>query len=159
MKNVQDIITTIQYKPQFKKLLHNKCIDKLMSTILPALKRSVKHGYIHKKILFITITAALNKYDKDNIINTIKMVLNSPMILQSERFMECNDIEIEDVIVYVDHKPKVPLNLHKTQTHKLKYFERASGDIEIKVHDEKLKELMQSIQDIIKKEKQEENDT
>ncbi len=159
MKNVQDIITTLQYKPQFKKLLHNRCIDKLLSTILPAIRRSVKHGYIHNNKLFITITAGLNKYDKDNIINTIKMVLNSPMILQSERFVECSDIEIEDVIVYIDHKPKLPLNLHTTQTHNLKYFERASGNIGIEIKDEKLKELMQSIQDIIKKEKQEEYDT
>ena len=159
MKNVQDIITTIQYKPQFKKLLHNKCVDKLLSTILPAIRRSVKHGFIHQNKLFITITAGLNKYDKDNIINTIKMVLNSPMILQSEHFIECSDTKIEDVVVYIDHKPKVPTNLYITQTHKLKYSERASGEIAIDVKDEKLKEIMQSIQEIIKKEKQGENAT
>lgn len=152
MKNAQDIITSIQYKPQFKKILHHKCINKLMSTILPALRRSVKHGYINKNIFYITITAALNKYDKDNIIKTIKMVLNSPMILESERFFECSDILIEDVIVYIDHKPRMDDSLHSTDTHKLTYFERASGDIEIQMQDEKLKALAQSIQDLIKKE-------
>ncbi len=158
MKNAQDIITTLQYQPQYKKLLHNKCIQKLLSTILPAIRRSVKHSYIHKNKLFITITAGLNKYDKDNIINSIKMVLNSPMILQSERFMECNSTDIEDVIVYIDHKPKTPLYLYTTQTDKLKYLERASGNVKIELEDKKLQELMQSIQDIIKKEKQEAHD-
>jgi len=152
MKNAQDIITSIQYKPQFKKILHHKCINKLMSTILPAIRRSVKHGYINKNILYITITSALNKYDKDNIIKTIKTVLNSKMILQSERFVACNEIIIEDVIVYVDHKPKIDTSLHRTDVDKLTYPERASGDIEIKIEDPKLKTLAQSIQDIIKKE-------
>lgn len=87
------------------------------------------------------------------------MVLNSPMILQSERFMECNSTDIEDVIVYIDHKPKTPLYLYTTQTDKLKYLERASGNVKIEIEDKKLQELMQSIQDIIKKEKQEAHDT
>jgi hypothetical protein len=153
MKNAQDIITSIQYKPQFKKILHYKCISKLMDTILPAIRRSVKHGYINKNTLYITITSALNKYDKDNIIKTIKTVLNSKMILQSERFVACNEINIEDVIVYVDHKPKMATNLYRTDVDKLTYFERASGDIEINIKDPKLNNLAQSIQDIIKKEK------
>jgi len=153
MKNAQDILTSIQYKPQFKKILHHKCIEKLMSTILPAIRKSVKHGYVNKKIFYITITAALNKYDKDNIIKTIKTVLNSKMILESERFVECANLEIDDVVVYVDHKPRLAENLHITQSHTLKYFERASGDLKINIADEKLQALMQSIQDIIKAEK------
>jgi len=152
MKNAQDILTSIQYKPQFKKILHYKCIDKLMATILPAIRRSVKHGYIHKDILYITITAALNKYDKDNIIKTIKTVLNSKMILQSERFVACNEINIEDVILYVDHKPKREHSVHTTDTHDVKYTERATGEIEITIEDEKLHALAKSIQEIIKRE-------
>jgi len=85
MKTTQDILTSIQHKPQFKKILHHKCINKLLSTILPAIRRNIKHGYINKNVFYIIITAALNKYDKDNIIKTIKGVLNSPMILKSER--------------------------------------------------------------------------
>jgi len=152
MKNASQIISSIQYKPQFKKILHYKCINKLMSTILPAIRKSVKYGYINKNIFYITITAALNKYDKDNIIKTIKMVLNSKMILESEQFSECSDLHIEDVIVYVDHKPRAKTELYSTQTDKITYFERATGKIEINIQDPKLKELAQSIQEIIKKE-------
>lgn len=152
MKNASQIITSIQYKPQFKKILHHKCIKKLLSLILPTLQKSIKHGFIHKNIFYITIAASLNKYDKDNIINTIKMVLNSPMILESQKFLECQDVNIEDVIVYVDHKPKQNLQLHTTQTHTLHYTERASGNIAINIEDEKLQKLAQEIQEIIKKE-------
>ncbi|HIP20337.1 MAG TPA: hypothetical protein EYG70_04355 [Sulfurimonas sp.] len=155
MKTTQDILSSIQHKPQFKKILHHKCINKLLSTILPALRRNIKHGYINKNIFYIIITAALNKYDKDNIIKTIKGVLNSPMILKSEHFIECDDMNIEDVIVYVDHKPKLSTDLHMTSAHKIHYVERASGDIQIAIKDEKLHALAQEIQDIIKKESNE----
>lgn len=152
MKSTQDILTSIQHKPQFKKILHYKCIDKLLSTILPALRKNIKHGYINKNIFYIIITAALNKYDKDNIINTIKGVLNSPMILNSEQFIECDGINIEDVIVYVDNKPQKNTNFYTTTAHKLHYIERASGNIHIDIKDEKLNTLAKSIQNIIKKE-------
>jgi len=152
MKNASQIITSIQYKPQFKKILHYKCINKLLSTLLPIIQKRVKHGYIHNSMLYIIITASLDKYDKDNIIKTIKMVLNSPMILESEQFIECNEIKIQDVIVYVDHKSITPQHLHQTKTHTLTYHERASGEINIDIKDEKLRTLAQSIQDIIKEE-------
>ena len=152
MKTTQDILTSIQHKPQFKIILHHKCINKLLSTILPAIRRNIKHGYINKNVFYIIITAALNKYDKDNIIKTIKGVLNSPMILKSERFIECDDMNIEDVIVYIDHKPKMETDLHITCTHKITYTERASGNIKIDIKDEKLHALAQNIQEIIKKE-------
>jgi len=152
MKNVSQIITSIQYKPQFKKVLNHKCISKLISIILPSIQKSIKHGFIHKKIFYITITSSLNKYDKDNIINTIKMVLNSKMILEEKGFLECSDIEIDDVIVYVDHKPKLQTNLYTTHTHEMTYTERATGDISIDIEDEKLKALAQEIQNMIKKE-------
>lgn len=80
------------------------------------------------------------------------MVLNSPMILASEQFLECNGFKIDDVIVYVEHKPLIPQNLYRTQTDKLIYKERATGEIEIDMKDEKLRALAQSIQDMIKEE-------
>ena len=55
MKNANQIINTLQHKPQFSKLLSYRCIDKL---------------------------------DIDNIINTIKLILNSPVILESQKFVK-----------------------------------------------------------------------
>jgi len=150
MKNANQIITSIQYKPQFKKILHHKCINKLLSIVLPSIRKSIKYGYINKNIFYITIASTLGKYDKDNIINTIKMVLNSKMILESEQFCECTGIQIDDVVIYVDHKPLNNFTPYTTNSDQIHYFERATGNVEIAIKDEKLKALAQSIQTIIK---------
>jgi len=152
MKNASQILTSIQHKPQFKKILYHRCIKKLLSVLLPSIQKNIKHGFIHKNIFYITIAASLNKYDKDNIINTIKMVLNSPMILESQSFLECKDIVIEDVIVYVEHKPKLNFKPYTTHAHTLHYTERASGNITINIKDENLHKIAQEIQKIIKSE-------
>jgi len=154
MKSAHDIISSIQHKPQFKKVLHHKCVSKLLSTLLPSLQKRVKHAYVHKQIFYITITASLDKYDKDNIIKTIKMVLNSKMILESQSFYECNGIEIDDVIVYVDHKPLRKPQIYQP-SHTLEYVERATGTLNVTIEDPKLRALAQSIQDMIKKKEDE----
>ncbi|NPA59160.1 MAG: hypothetical protein GXO30_01635 [Epsilonproteobacteria bacterium] len=150
MKNVTQIINSLQHKPQYQKILQYKCIKRLTSALLQSIQKNIKYAYINNDKLYFVISATLNKYDKDNIINTIKMILNSPMILESDKFCECLDITIKDVIVYTDHKPKVDFNIYTTQTHNLKYHERATGQIQNEIKDEKLKSLVDSIQEIIK---------
>jgi len=150
MKNASQIINSLQYKPQYKKILEHKCIKRLSSALMLSIQRNIKFGYFKNNILFFTISATLDKYDKDNIINTIKMILNSPMILNSEKFIECQDINIEDVKVYVDHKPKYTFKPYTTNTHDIHYFERAKGDFQIDTKDEKLQELFKEIQKIVK---------
>jgi len=76
------------------------------------------------------------------------------MILESERFIECSELEIDDVVVYVAHKPTLQKSLYTTKADQLTYSERATGDLPIDVKDERLQALLQSIQDIIKKERQ-----
>lgn len=150
MKNASQIITTIQYKPQYKRILQHKCVQKLRSIMLPAIQRNIKYGYIKNSTIYFVISSALNKYDKDNIINTIKLVLNGNMINKNENLFECIDTNIEDVVVKVDHKPIFDFQPHTTTAHNICYFERASGDISIKIHDEKLNKLAKEIQNIIK---------
>ena len=150
MKNASQIINSIQYKPQYKKILQHKCIRRLISALMISAQRNIKYAYFKNNILFLTISATLDKYDKDNIINTIKMILNSPMILNSEKFLECQDIKIEDVKVYVDHKPKQIFQAYTTNTQNLQYSERAHGNFNIDVKDDKLKALLEEIQTIIK---------
>lgn len=153
MKNASQIITTIQYKPQYKRILQHKCVQKLKSIMLPAIQKSIKYGYIKESKLHFVISSTLNKYDKDNIINTIKMVLNGNMIEKNENLVECIDADIEDVIVKVDHKPIYEYKPYVTNAHKLTYHEQASGDIKVEMQDAKLQALAQEIQDIIKKER------
>jgi hypothetical protein len=150
MKNISQIITSLQSKPQYNKILQHKCIGRLLSALLLNIQNNIKYGYIKNDKLYIVISATLNKYDKDNIINTIKMILNSPMILESEKFVECLDITIEDVVVYTEHKPKINFKPYKTSSHALTYHERASGEFMIDMKDERLNELAKEIQQIIK---------
>jgi len=150
MKNVSQILTSLQHKPQYYKILQHRCIKRLTSALLLNIQNSIKYSYIKNDKLYIVISATLNKYDKDNIINTIKMILNSPMILESEKFVECLDIRVEDVIVYTDHKPKIDFKPYKTLSHILTYHERASGNIEVNIKDKKLDKIVKEIQNIIK---------
>jgi len=150
MKNASQIITTIQYKPQYKRILQHKCVQKLRSIMLPAIQKNIKYGYIKDSKIHFVISSTLNKYDKDNIINTIKLVLNGNMIKRNENLFECIDANIEDVIVKVDHRPVFDFKPHTTIAHKIRYFERATGDISIQIKDEKLNTLAHEIQNIIK---------
>jgi len=151
MKNASQIITSIQYKPQYHKLLEHKCINKLKSALLLSVQNYIKYGYIKNNKLFFVMSATLNKLDVNNNINTIKMILNSPMILESEKFLECLDFQIDDVVFYVDHKPKQNITLHPTNTSKSTYKERATGSLHVEMKDEKLQELALEISKLIKK--------
>jgi len=150
MKNASQIITTIQYKPQYKRILQHKCVQKLRSVMLPAIQKNIKYGYIKDSKLHFVISSTLNKYDQDNIINTIKMILNGNMIKKNDNLFECIDTNIEDVIVRVDHKPVTNYKPYTTRAHIIQYFEQASGTIKIDIKDEKLHQLAQDIQNIIK---------
>lgn len=150
MKNATQIINTIQYKPQYKRILQHKCVQKLKSVMLPSIQKNIKYGYIKESKLHFVISSTLNKYDKDNIINTIKMILNGNMIEKNENLLECIGENIEDVIVKVDHKPVFDFHPYATSAHKVCYFERSSGEVKIDIKDEKLRALAQEIQNIIK---------
>jgi len=151
MKNASQIISTIQQKPQYKRILTYKCVDKLKSALLPTIQRNIKYGYIKNSILYFVIASSINKYDKDNIINTIKMILNSPMILESDKFLECTNTNIQDIKIYTDFKPRFKYTLYSTSSHIDKYGERSTGNFNINIKNEKLKEIMIKIQNIIKK--------
>lgn len=151
MKNASQIITSIQYKPQYHRILEHKCVSKLISSLLPTIRNNIKFGFIKNNKLHFIISATLNKYDKDNIINTIKMILKSPMILESKSFFECLDVNIKDVVIYTDHKPKINFEPFSTNSQNITYQERSSGNFEINIDDEKLNSLVRSIQEIIKK--------
>jgi len=153
MKNASQIISSIQYKPQYKRILQHKCIQKLRSIMLPAIQKNIKYGYIREKTLHFVISSTLNKYDKDNIINTIKMVLNGRMIEKNANLLECIDEKIEDVVVKVDHRPQNSFTPYTTHVHTICYHEQASGEIEISFKDRSLQALAQEIQNIIKEKK------
>ena len=51
MKKASDIIQSIQLQPQFKKLQDFKCINKILSLILPTLHKFIVFSYIKNDII------------------------------------------------------------------------------------------------------------
>ena len=151
MKNVSQILTSLQHKPQYHRLLEHKCIDRLKTSLLPSIQKFIKYGYIRNNTLTFITSLKLNKYDEKNTIDMIKTILNSPMILQSEKFIECIDVKIDDVKFFTDYNPVQKVQIYTTSSHQLAYRERAKGDIEVKIKDEKLQHIAKNILEIIKK--------
>ncbi len=151
MKNSSDILNSLQNKPQFSKLSHYKCIHKIQSVFSPPLQKMIKFAYIKNNTLFFVLNHPGAKQEFDNNIQSIKSALkfHTPA--------ECSDETITDIKAFVTHTPSLHVSTPADTEPKkvLSYKERSSGNFEIPVHDEKLKELIRSIQNIIK----EKNDT
>jgi hypothetical protein len=147
MKNANQIITLLQKKPQFSQLSESQCIAKLKSALLVSIQRNIKYAYIKKEVLYIVLVSKLDKLDSDNIINTIKMILNTPQLQD----LTCKGITINDVKVYADPKPIRKFTPYTTKSHLLHYKERATGKIDIALKDEKLNTIFHEIQTILSK--------
>ena len=143
MKNASEIITSLQNKPRFSKLSHFKCIHRIVSLFSLPVQKMVKFSYIKNKILFLVLNHPVAKQEFDNNIENIKSALNfyTPD--------ECKENDIEDIRAFVTHTP-TQRTQQETEKKQL-YRERAKGDFDIPVKDEKLHSLIRSIQQIIKK--------
>lgn len=145
MKNASDIIKTIQNQPQFSKLSHFQCIKKIQSLFNLPLQKMVKFAYVKNQTLFFVLNHPGAKQEFDNNIQSIKSAL---------KFVtppECEALYIADIRAFVTHTPNIrQQNLYiKTDTAP-SYPERASGDLPVRIHDEKLNGLVRSIFEIIK---------
>ena len=148
MKNASQIINSIQSRPQFSKLSYYKCINTVQSLFTVPVQRMVNFAYIKNQTLFFVFNHPIGKQEFDNNIQSIKSALNFHMPI------ECKDGDgnlFDDIRAFVTHTPK------KTdkQENKIRqvYPERSSGNFEINVKDEKLNELIKTIQEIIKSHK------
>ena len=142
MKNASQIISSIQHKPQFSKLSRFSCIKKIESIFVPALQRMIKFAYIKNDTLYFVLNHPAGKQEFDNNIQNIKSALNfhTPE--------ECSETLIRDIKAFVTHTPKATVKTEPKQIQK--YTERATGNFNIDIKDEKLNSLVKSIQDIIK---------
>lgn len=145
MKKACDIIKSLQNLPHFHKLLELKCIENLKSVLLPTLQRIIKYAYIKNEILYLIFLTNLNKYDKDNITNTIKLLLNSQMLAEAN--LECKNIKIVDVVCKVDYKDRSIKKIYYSTIPK--YTERATGK-KCVLKDATLQKIADEISSIIK---------
>jgi len=143
MKNAHDILKSIQNKPQFSKLTRYACIDKIKSLFSAPLQKMIKFAYIKNNTLFFVLNHPGAKQEFDNNIQSIKSALKyvTPK--------ECNENEITDIKAFVTHTPTQKIDYESKVTIQ-NYPERAKGDFSVEVHDPKLKEIILSIQNIIK---------
>jgi len=146
MKNSSDILNSLQNRPQFSKLSHYKCIYKIQSLFSHPLQKMIKFAYIKNNTLFFVLNHPGAKQEFDNNIQSIKSALkfHTPK--------ECSDEIITDIKAFVTHTPSLhgdaAANVQPKKV--LTYKERATGNFKIPVHDAKLRELILSIQNIIK---------
>ena len=144
MKKASDIIQSIQLQPQFKKLQDFKCIDKILSSILPTSHKFIVYGFIKNDILFIVVNHNIGKIEIDNNIKTIKD------ILKLKTPDECLGTNLKDIKTLVTNKPIKKLKLDKKDTTSY-YHERAKGEFDVDIFkDEKLKKIALEIKKIIK---------
>ena len=142
MKNATQIITSLQNKPQFSKLSKFKCIQRIQSMFMPTFTRFVKFAYIQNNTLFFVLNHNAGKQEFNNNVQNIKSALNFHMP------SECSETLVEDIKAFVTHSPQKKKIEKKVA--KQYYIERASGKVEVNIHDEKLNTLVKSIQNIIK---------
>ncbi len=143
MKSACDIINSIQNRPQFSKLSRFKCIETIRLSFSAPLQKMIKFAYIKNDTLFFVLNHPGAKQEFDNNIQSIKSALK---YIQPK---ECEGFTINDIKAFVTHTP-----LHKStqekQNEPQNYPERATGAFEITTEDANLRELLESIQNIIK---------
>ena len=143
MKNASQIINIIQHKPQFSKLNKVKCIKKIQSLLVSPVQKMINFAYFKADTLYFVFNHPAGKQEFDNNIENIKNALKfAPP-------SECDGINIQDIRAFVTHTPKKAESKEHIEAQPT-YQERATGDFEVSIEDEKLSQLVKSIRDIIK---------
>ncbi len=143
MKNARDIINSIQNRPQFSKLSRFKCIETIRLSFSAPLQKMIKFAYIKNDTLFFVLNHPGAKQEFDNNIQSIKSALK---FVQPK---ECKEFNIKDIKAFVTHTPSRREEKELTKEPQI-YPERATGNFQITTEDEKLRNILQSIQTIIK---------
>ncbi len=143
MKNASQIIGIIHTYPQFSKLNKVKCIKKIQSLLVSPVQKMINFAYFKDNTLYFVFNHPAGKQEFDNNIEHIKNALNfAPP-------NECKDINIQDIRAFVTHTPRKNLKVELKPAQE-SYKERAKGEFQINIKDEKLNTLVKSIRDIIK---------
>lgn len=146
MKNAGQIINSLQSKPQFSKLSYYRCVNIVQSMFRPPVQKMINFAYIKNKTLFFVFNHPVGKQEFDNSIQSIKSALNFHM---PDECKECEENLFDDIKAFVTHSPKKTIDVENKKI-KHVYKERATGNLQVDIKDERLNSLVKSIQDIIK---------
>lgn len=145
MKNAAQIINSIQSRPQFSKLSYYNCIKIVQSMFTAPVQKMINFAYIKNRTLFFVFNHPVGKQEFDNNIQSIKSALKFYMPHECK---ECEESLFDDIKAFVTHTPKK--NQENFKEVKQIYKERSTGNFEINIDETRLRELVMSIQKIIK---------
>lgn len=143
MKNANQILSSLQNKPQFSKLSQFRCIQKIQELFPIHLQNMIQYGYFKNGVLNFVLSHPWAKQEFDVIIQSIKTPLRQ---LPPEQCLEAN---VSDIRAYVSFKPFKPDTLFKGASSKESYAERSDADFANEIEDPKLHTLVEDIRRII----------
>ncbi len=138
MKNSAQVLSHIVHQPQYKKLAQHQCIDAIKTLLPPHLQTMVSFAYVKHKVLYFVLSHPGAKQEFDIIIASIK----TPLKLYPPQ--KCQELDFDDIRAYVSHKPVSPASETTKETVPL-YEERANGDFENPVKDQRLHNIIEKI--------------
>jgi hypothetical protein len=138
MKNSAQVLSHIVHQPQYKKLTQHQCINAIKALLPPHLQTMVSFAYVKHKVLYFVLTHPGAKQEFDIIIASIKTPL------KQYPPQKCQEMDFDDIRAYVSHKPLTKMTEVKKETVPL-YEERASGNFENSVKDERLHNIIEKI--------------
>ena len=142
MKSVNQIISHIISKPQYKKIAQKKCFDKVVKLLPPHLKNAVLFTYTKNKVLFFVLNHPGLKMEFHYKVSFLKNLLKQVKSLDPN----CHDMQdISDIKFFVSNKP----NKREKPQKKFIYKELSSGEFKILTKNKKLQKLFSQIKDAI----------
>ena len=143
MKNANQILSSLQNKPQFSKLSQFRCITKIQELFPLHLQNMIQYGYFKNGILNFVLSHPWAKQEFDVIIQSIKTPLRQVTPL------ECQGVNVSDIRAYVSFKPNKPDTIFKGSSTKEYYQEHSQAKFSNDIQDEKLHQLIEDIRNII----------
>lgn len=108
-------------------------------------QKMINFAYIKNRTLFFVFNHPVGKQEFDNNIQSIKSALKFYMPHECK---ECEESLFDDIKAFVTHTPKKSQENFKEV--KQIYKERSTGNFEVNIDETRLRELVMSIQKIIK---------
>lgn len=148
MKHVYNIISHLTLNPSFKKIEQAKCYKKLLALLPKKLSEGVRFAYNKNRTLFLVLQHPGYKFEFDYKLDMIKTLLKKLIEVDAN----CSIIDADEVKTFVTNKPSILKNDNKIVGPF--YIERSSGNFEINIQDESLRELFEQIREKICSNKQ-----
>ena len=142
MKSVNQIISHIISKPQYKKIAQKKCFDKVVKLLPPHLKNAVLFTYTKNQTLFFVLNHPGLKMEFHYKVTFLKTLLKQIKSIDPN----CHDMQdISDIKFFVSNKPRAKKSLPK----KFIYKELSNANFKILTKNKKLQKLFLQIKDEI----------